>query len=59
MVKFKLTIYETDTRNQEKIKDIQFFKNRYDLENFIDKIKIEPKPYKLPKGEQGWVLSAE
>jgi hypothetical protein len=56
MVKFKLTIYETDTRNQEKIKDIQFFKNRYDLENFIDKIKIEPKPYKLPKGKQGWVL---
>lgn len=57
-MKYRITIYEADSKGIEKIIDIKEFYNRTDLQNYIDKLNIEPKPYKLNKKQKGYTLTA-
>jgi len=55
---YRLTIYDKDSKEAERIIDIQEFANRVDLMEFIDRIKVKPMPYKLDKkGDKGYQIT--
>jgi hypothetical protein len=58
MRKFKITIYELDSKGNERITKVETFSNRIDAEDFISKQKAEPKPYKIPNDKPHYTMEA-
>jgi len=57
MTKLRITIYETDSKNRERIIDIKDFDTRLEAQVYLDNLKAEPRPYKPIKGQITYTLS--
>ena len=57
MPKIRITLYETDSRNKERIIDIKDFDNRLEAQDYLENMKAIPRPYKLKKGLIAYTLS--
>lgn len=57
MPKYRITIFELNSRGKEQITDCKIFDNRLDAEEFIVSKKAEPKPYKIGKNKAYFEMS--
>jgi hypothetical protein len=57
-MKYRLTIYEANSKGVEKIINIIDFNSREEINAYITNNKIEPKPYKLKKKDKGYLITA-
>jgi len=57
MPKIRITLYETDSRNKERIIEIKDFDNRLEVQTYLDNLKAIPRPYKLKRGQIAYTLS--
>lgn len=58
MIKYKITIYQVDSKGKERITKIETFTNRIDAEEFISNEKAEIRPYKIPNKKPHYVMKA-
>lgn len=56
MAKFKITIFELDSKGRERITKCEVFNTRKEAEDFIVNQKAEPKPYKIPNDKPFFVM---
>jgi len=57
-MKYKLKIWECNSKGQEKIADILFFETRIELNEFIKNLNLDFKPYKMQKKTKGYSITA-
>jgi len=58
MIKYKITIYQVDSKGKERITKSETFTNRNDAEEFISHQKADIKPYKIPDKKQYYTMEA-
>ena len=56
MKRFRITVYETNSKGKEKITDCQLFDSRAEAEEFITNHKATPKPYKYKVKKPDYVM---
>ena len=57
-MKFKITVYKLDSKNKERIVDVQTFDKKIDAEDYLSSIKSEIKPYKINDKKNYHILEA-
>lgn len=57
-MKYKLKIWECNSKGQEKILDIFLFNSIDELRKYVNELNLEMKPYKMNKKTKGYTIIA-